>query len=157
MKIITVLGIAILFSFGSYAQTDTINRKHHDMNKDHINHEMDQNKTHNNPGDKSLHQSHPDGVMMRAGKMILVKDGHMKMLDHIVVMTNGTKVMNNGEYVKKDGTKVIFKEGEHMDMSGKIKQMKNLNNPDDKSNINSDKDKMYLVPDSTLKDNKYKE
>lgn len=33
---------------------------------------------------------------------------------------NGSKVMSDGIIVKKDGTKMIMKERQHMDMSGNI-------------------------------------
>ena len=74
--------------------------------------------------------SHPDGVMMQDGKMIIVKDGRMVTLKNDMTMDNGMIVMSNGSYMKKGGTKMMFKEGEHMDMSGKMIPMKNYKNMD---------------------------
>lgn len=90
----------------------------------------------NNPGDKL----NADGVLMQNGKMMQVKNGLLKSLDYDLTLTNGTKVKSDGTCVKKDGTKMTMKEGQHMDMSGKV------------TNMGTNKDEnMYLVPDSTSK------
>ena len=39
-------------------------------------------------------------------------------------MSNGTKMMVDGVCVKKDGTKMKMKEGDHMDMKGNMHPMK---------------------------------
>ena len=93
----------------------------------------------NNP----VHKTHPDGVMMQNGKMMQVKDGKTSNLDHDITMSNGTKIMSDGSYLKKDGTKMKMKEGQHMDMSG--------NKVATKTNKDSN---MYLVPDNTRKKDK---
>lgn len=86
--------------------------------------------------------SHPDGVMMQDGKMIIVKDGRMVTLKNDITLDNGLVVMSNGSYMKKGGTKMMFKEGEHMDMSGKMIPMNNSRN-------------MNGMPDSTNNKNKF--
>lgn len=126
-----ILGFAaIVISAGTYAQTDSLNRRmNHDMNSNQ--HQNMQNKS---VGDKSC----PDGVMMQNGKMMKVKNGQTTMLqDNDMSMSNGTKIMSDGTCIHKDGTKTTMKEGQHMDMSG------NLNARD----TNNDK-KMYLVPNN---------
>ena len=60
-----------------------------------------------------------------------------------MTLSNGTKIRNDGTCTKKDGTTVMMKEGQHMDMSGNMNPMK----------TNKDKN-MYLVPETTRrKDN----
>lgn len=90
----------------------------------------------NNSADKSL----SDGVMMQHGKIMMVKDGQMSVLDHDMTMSNGTKVMSDGFYTKKDAAKMMLKEGQHIDMSGNMSYVK----------TNKDKN-MHPDSDSTVK------
>ena len=61
-----------------------------------------------------------DCCMMKEGKMIHVKDGKAMPMDKDMVMKNGTTCMVNGECVMKDGTKMMMKDGDCMDMNGKM-------------------------------------
>lgn len=61
---------------------------------------------------------------MMNGKMMMEQNGKMTMMSHDTTMANGTKVMTDGTCIKKDGTKMTMKEGQHMDMSGKMMPMK---------------------------------
>jgi len=132
MKKLILVFVAIAITAGAYAQDGSTNRK---MSPQDLNNTQKQNLQ-NNPVDKS----HPDGVMMQNGKMMMVKNGQMTSLDHDMTMSNGTKIKSDGTCIKKDGTKKMMKEGQHMDMSGNMIPMK----------TNKDKN-MYLVPDSTKK------
>ncbi|MCA1758788.1 MAG: hypothetical protein LC658_03380, partial [Bacteroidales bacterium] len=114
-----------------YAQADSTNRK---MSQ------QDLNNKNQNVQNYSADDLHPDGVLMQNGKVMVVKNGKKKTLDQDMTMNNGTKIMCDGNYIKEDGTKTMMKEGEHMDMEGKMNPMK----------TNKDKN-MYLVPDSTRK------
>lgn len=116
MKKLILVSAAILFSIGSFAQADAAKRK--------MDHDKKANKSDNSMNHRTTDKSHPDGVMMQDGKMMMVKNGKMTMLDKDVTMDNGTKVMSNGTCVKKDGSKMMMKEGEHIDMSGKMNHMK---------------------------------
>jgi hypothetical protein len=70
-----------------------------------------------------------------------VKNGQMTILqENEMTLSNGTRIMSDGSYIKKDGTKMKMNEGEHMDMSGNMIDMKTY----------KDK-KMDLAPDSTNK------
>lgn len=111
---------------GNMISMNTNNDKNMDINQN----------MQSNPVDKS----HPDGVMMQNGKIMKVKNGQMTRLDHDMTMTNGTRIMSDGTCTKKDGSKVMLKEGQHMDMSGNMVPMKTSTNKN-----------MYLVPDSTRK------
>lgn len=88
----------------------------------------------------TVQKSHPDGVMMLNGKMMMVKNGKSSILDHNMTMSNGTKIMMDGSYNKKGGTKMMLKEGQHINMSGQMIPMKT-----NKAKV------MYLVNDSTKK------
>lgn len=132
MKKVILLFAAIAITAGAYAQTDSTNTK---LSPRDMNHKQIQHMQHS-----PVHESHPDGVMMKNGKMMMVKNGQFTALDHEMIMKNGTKVMADGTCTKKDGTKMLMKDGEHLDMSGNLTPSK------------AKKDKnMYLVPDSTRK------
>ena len=61
-----------------------------------------------------------DCCMMKGSKMMCVKGGKTMPMKKEMTMKNGTKCMTNGECVMKDGTKMKMKEGECMDMSGRM-------------------------------------
>ncbi len=65
-------------------------------------------------------QEKPDGVIMKDGKMMVVKDGKISVMDKDLLLSNGTKIMSNGTIVKKDGSKIMMKEGDYKDMSGNV-------------------------------------
>lgn len=94
-----------------------------------------QSAVQNNSNDKS----NVDGIVFENGKLMKVKNGQKTILqDNDMTMSNGTKLTSDGTYTKKDGSKLTFKEGEHMDMSGNMLTIK----------TNQEKN-MYLVPDTT--------
>lgn len=132
MKKLILVFVAIAITAGAYAQTDSINKKMIQR----TNSQQNQN-VQNNPVDKS----HPDGAMMQNGKMMKVKNGQITSLQgDDMILSNGTKIRSDGTCTKKDGTTVMMKEGQHMDMSGKMTSMK----------TNKDNN-MYLIPDTTRK------
>ncbi|MBE0663126.1 MAG: hypothetical protein IH597_11745 [Bacteroidales bacterium] len=134
-KIIFVLA-AIAITVGAYAQTDSTNRKMSPREPVNNHHQSMQN----NP----VNASHPDGVLMQNGKLMRVQNGKMTILhDNDMTMSNGTRIMSDGYYIQKDGTKLMIKEGQHMDMAGNLIFLK----------TNKDKN-MYLVPDS-IKNKKF--
>ena len=61
-----------------------------------------------------------DCCMMKDSKMMCVKDGKTMPMEKDMTMKNGTTCMVNGECVMKDGTKMKMKEGQCMDMNGKM-------------------------------------
>jgi hypothetical protein len=104
MKRLIFVFAAMALSFASFAQTDTTMKKmDHDKMMNHD--QMDMSKT--------------DGCMMMNKKMMMIKDGKMSTMKKPMTMGNGTKTLVDGTCIKKDGTKMTMKEGDHMDMSGK--------------------------------------
>jgi len=139
-KVLLAIAVAIITS-GAYAQTNDQNsNKSQDIkNKNTL------NKT-NQPSDG---YNHPDGYMMQNGKIMMVKNGKMTLLEKDVTLSNGTIIMKDGSYLKKDGTKLNFKEGEHMDMTGNMIPM-DKSNTHKKSETGKSlkKDTMYWKSDS---------
>lgn len=130
MKKLILIFAAIAITAGAYAQAGSAIRIMSPRDRYNSQKEDLQNKP--------IEKSHPDGVIMQNGKMMKVQNGKMTNLDNDITMSNGTKVMSDGTYIKKDGTKMTLKEGQHIDMQGKIIFIK------------TDKDKnMHHVPDST--------
>lgn len=67
-----------------------------------------------------------DRVMMQNGKMMVVKNGRKMKMDSVMPMPNGTMVMQDGTCTLKDGTKMMMKEGDSMDMNGKLIKNKKM-------------------------------
>lgn len=69
-----------------------------------------------------------DGCMMHDGKMMVMKNGIMMPMEKDMVMKNGTRCMTTGKCKMKNGKTMMMKEGECMDMSGKMctDKMKNM-------------------------------
>lgn len=104
MKKLIFVFVSIAFSFASFAQTDTKEKVDHDKMTNHD--QMDMSKV--------------NGYMMMDGKMMMIKDGKMSRMKKAMKIGNGTKMMVDGTCVKKDGTKMTMKEGDHMDMAGNM-------------------------------------
>ncbi len=68
----------------------------------------------------SENRNPPDGFMLYNGEFLMVKNGKMTSVKNDTTLSDGTIIMSDGHYKKKDGSKIMLKEGEHMDMSGKI-------------------------------------
>ena len=69
---------------------------------------------------KAKHAMMKDCCMMKDSKMMCVKNGKTMPMRKDMTMKNGTKCMINGDCVMKDGTMMKMKEGDCMDMSGKM-------------------------------------
>ena len=61
-----------------------------------------------------------DCCMMKEGKMMCVKHGKEMPMTMDMTMKNGTKCSTSGECTMKNGKKMMMKNGECMDKSGKI-------------------------------------
>lgn len=91
-----------------------------------------------------------DCCMMKEGKMIQIKSGKMMPMEKEMTMKNGTMCMTNGECIMKDGTKMKMKEGECMDMSGKMENcammMKGSKSTTEKKTEKMDMTTTYTCP-----------
>jgi len=68
----------------------------------------------------SSKDKHPDGFMLKDGKMVVVKNGKIAPMEQEYTLSNGTRILQNGNYIKNDGTELHFREGDHMDMMGRF-------------------------------------
>lgn len=64
-----------------------------------------------------------DHVMMHDGKMQMVKNGKTIPMEEDMTMSNGTTVMTDGMCKMKNGKTMQMKEGDMMDMNGKMGKM----------------------------------
>lgn len=131
--IIAIIGIA--FSGSAIAQTDSSNKK---MSPPDVNYNTtDSVYQYRDKYDSqdtlmasdSLKKHHllqklGDGVMMKSGKMWILKNNQFSVLESTITLNNEIQVSKDGTYIKKDGTKMKFKEGEHMDKYGIITPIK---------------------------------
>lgn len=105
MKKLMILIAACALSSGAFAQD-------HDMgkmgNQDNKEQKIDMKKDH---------------VMMKDGKMHIMKDGKTTHMDKEMTMGNGTTVMADGMCKMKGGKTMKMKEGDMMDMDGKMGKM----------------------------------
>jgi hypothetical protein len=65
-----------------------------------------------------------DGVMMKDGKMMAVKDGNLSALDSGLDLTSGDKVSTDGTVTRKDGSTLMLREGEMINMDGSMMRRK---------------------------------
>ena len=65
-----------------------------------------------------------DGVMMKHGKMMVMKDGKTMKMAEDMTMSDGTMVMKDGMVKMKDGKTMKMKNGEMVMMDGKVMMMK---------------------------------
>ncbi len=61
-----------------------------------------------------------DCVIMKDGKMWVMKDGKTMSMDKEMTMENGTVVMADGHYMNKGGEKMMLKNGQCINMDGKM-------------------------------------
>lgn len=91
---------------------------------------------------QSIESAKTNGVIMKNGTMLWLKKGRSTKMTSELTCDNGTKVSVSGTVTKKDGTQFRLKEGQYMDVCGKVMTIKNSKSGNDKN--------MYLVPDSKL-------
>jgi hypothetical protein len=80
---------------------------------------MSPQKEHMSKMDKPM----KDCVMMKDGKMWVMKGGKSMEMSKTMTMGNGTMVMTDGSVKTKDGKTMMMKDGECMMMNGKMKKM----------------------------------
>ena len=61
---------------------------------------------------------HANGYMFKDGRVMLVKDGNLTLVQKDITLSNGTVIMADGNYMEKGKTKTQFKDGQHIDMNG---------------------------------------
>jgi hypothetical protein len=140
MRKLILVFAAIAITAGVYAQAGSTNKTTSSQNVDKTqnqnlqNNQQDLKSTQNqnpqnNQQDMNMTQgqnnsdvqSSCSGVVMINGKMMNMNNGTMSPFDdNGTSMINGTKIMSDGTYTQKNGSKMKMKEGYHMDMAGNI-------------------------------------
>lgn len=72
------------------------------------------------------HKKMKDHVTMRGGKMMLMKNGELFVIDKNMKLANGTVVTPNGTINMKDGSTMQMKNGDQIFMDGKVKQKRDF-------------------------------
>ncbi|MCE3294587.1 MAG: hypothetical protein K0R65_301 [Crocinitomicaceae bacterium] len=70
-----------------------------------------------------------DGIKMQKGSMIVYKNGKVSAMTAEMVLEDGSRVMMDGTVIRKSGTKLRLKEGDHIDMNGRITNPTPSKNP----------------------------
>lgn len=65
----------------------------------------------------------PDMVIMKAGRMMMLRSGDLTIMDDSMTMPDGTKVMIDGTVVLMDGTTFTLVEGEGIIMDSPMATM----------------------------------
>ena len=73
-------------------------------------------------------------VKMIDGKVMVVKDGNISALDKDLVLPNGTTVSTTGTIKLADGTTTQLKDGDKVNMEGKVKTKSSDNTNSDPAN-----------------------
>lgn len=104
MKKLMILIVAIALSSGVFAQE----KMDDNMQMGKKEQQMSMKKNH---------------LMMMNGKMQMQKNGKTMPMEKDMTLTNGTQVMTDGMCKMKDGTSMNMKEGDMIDMNGKMGKM----------------------------------
>jgi uncharacterized protein DUF6799 len=104
MKNVFLSMIAVALSFGAFAQDTTSN---------HATAPAEQ---------QGQQQKHKDMYVFKDSKVWQVKSGNVTELTADATLPGGTVVKTNGEVVSKDGQTVTLKDGQYIDVDGKIGQ-----------------------------------
>ena len=105
MKKVLFLALAVVCTAGVVSAQDTSGHKMHKMDHGNMDHKM------------------KDCVMMKDGKMMVMKDGQHTELSEDMTLGNGTMVMKDGSVKMSDGTTKMLKNGDWLDMDGKMGTM----------------------------------
>ena len=100
MKKVFLAMIAATLSFGAFAQ--------------------DTNTSATPPAEQSQPQQQKDMYVFKNSKMWTVKNGNITAMTDNATLANGTVVKTTGEIVTKDGQAETLKEGQYIDVDGKI-------------------------------------
>jgi hypothetical protein len=65
-------------------------------------------------------------VMMRDGQMMITRDGKTMPMEEELTMTDGTRVLPNGQLLMADGTARLMDEGESLMLQGEPAGAENM-------------------------------
>lgn len=121
MKNLSLLFVAIAISIGASAQTTNPTTTTPKMHKEYA-------------------QKNHDGYAYTNGKLMMNKDGTSSEVTQDATLANGTTISNNGKVIWKNGKTQTLKEGDWVDMNGKVhSKMKSSNSWKNKSDTSMKK------------------
>jgi hypothetical protein len=85
---------------------------------------QDSTSTSNVTVQKNAMQKNETGVIMKDGKLLMMKDGQTTQLTSDLTLDNGAIVTADGNIKSKDGTVTTLKEGEYVTMEGMLSSTK---------------------------------
>jgi hypothetical protein len=101
MKKLLITGVVFIISMGAFATGY--------LNKQEVAYGQEKSKL-------------KDCVIMKDGAMYVVKDGEQTEMLKAVIMSNGTKVLANGEVFLKNGETFKLENGDVVYMNGKLEK-----------------------------------
>lgn len=101
MKKVIILALAFVCTAGAVSAQDSMSHKMHKMGG----HKM------------------KDCVMMKDGKVMVMKDGQKSELTDDMTLSNGTTVMKDGTVKTSDGKTMMLKDGDWVGMDGAMGKM----------------------------------
>jgi hypothetical protein len=108
MKKLMILALAFVCTAGVVSAQDTSGHKMHKM------------------GDHKM----KDCVMMKDGKVMVMKDGQKSELTDDMTLSNGTTVMKDGTVKTSDGKTMMLKNGDWVGMDGQMGKMGKMKGKD---------------------------
>ena len=81
---------------------------------------QDSSSSSNGTVQKNTMQKNETGVIMKDGKLLMMKDGQTTPLTSDLTLDNGAIVTADGNIKSKDGTVTTLKEGEYVTMEGTL-------------------------------------
>jgi hypothetical protein len=102
MKKLLILASVFVCTAGAVSAQDSTGQKMNKMDHGKMDHKM------------------KDCVMMKDGKMMVMKDGQKTEMTEDMTLTNGTTVMKDGSVKTSDGKTMTLKNGDWVDMDGKM-------------------------------------
>lgn len=99
MKKIFFTVAVMLLSYGAFAQTET-------------------DKKMQDPATTQQTGRHANGYILKDGKVMMVKDGNMSLIQKDITLSNGTVIMADGSYMEKGKAKMKLRDGDHITTDG---------------------------------------
>lgn len=100
MKKIFFTAAIMLLGYGAFAQTET------------------DRKTTQDPATTQQTGRHANGYILKDGKVMMVKDGNMSLIQKDITLSNGTVIMADGSYMEKGKAKMKLRDGDHITTDG---------------------------------------
>jgi len=116
-----ILAIAVCISTIGFAQTNQQDQKSR------------------NAQQKSDKDKHEDGIVMKNGKLMIIKNGQKSNMTQQVSLSDGSTINTDGTITKRDGSTSKLSDGEYISMAGKVSK-KGWDNQSDQNKKDQNRD-----------------